>query len=122
MLSSSIASLSRYALTTKSGSSRAVKTKKASVIQQKKSLAQRYSTAAPNAKGPIGEIDAIMNKFELQQKTIVEQAEVQVSYCRCWLSATFPRCDGSHKAHNMATGTRFDLLESILSNYRVILT
>lgn len=28
----------------------------------------------------------------------------QVAYCRCWRSKTFPRCDGSHVAHNKATG------------------
>ncbi|CAK9311225.1 unnamed protein product [Citrullus colocynthis] len=25
-------------------------------------------------------------------------------YCRCWRSATFPLCDGSHVKHNKATG------------------
>jgi CDGSH-type Zn-finger protein len=24
--------------------------------------------------------------------------------CRCWRSSTFPKCDGSHVAHNKATG------------------
>lgn len=24
--------------------------------------------------------------------------------CRCWKSATFPNCDGSHVKHNEATG------------------
>jgi CDGSH-type Zn-finger protein len=24
--------------------------------------------------------------------------------CRCWKSKTFPKCDGSHVAHNKATG------------------
>jgi len=24
--------------------------------------------------------------------------------CRCWRSKTFPNCDGSHTAHNKATG------------------
>jgi len=28
----------------------------------------------------------------------------KVVYCRCWLSETFPKCDGSHMKHNKAVG------------------
>jgi CDGSH-type Zn-finger protein len=38
--------------------------------------------------------------------TAVKKAEVpdKAAFCRCWLSDKFPRCDGSHKKHNEATG------------------
>lgn len=43
---------------------------------------------------------------------IISQSEInaaiekndKVAYCRCWKSKTFPYCDGSHGAHNAATG------------------
>lgn len=28
----------------------------------------------------------------------------EVKFCRCWRSATFPFCDGSHEGHNLETG------------------
>ncbi|XP_022159571.1 CDGSH iron-sulfur domain-containing protein NEET [Momordica charantia] len=31
-------------------------------------------------------------------------AKPLTAYCRCWRSATFPLCDGSHVKHNKATG------------------
>ena len=38
--------------------------------------------------------------------TAVKKADVpdKAAFCRCWLSDKFPRCDGSHKKHNEATG------------------
>ncbi|XP_074647673.1 CDGSH iron-sulfur domain-containing protein 2-like [Tubulanus polymorphus] len=37
----------------------------------------------------------VMNIEDLGNKT---------AYCRCWKSKKFPYCDGSHTAHNKATG------------------
>ncbi|KAL0371602.1 UNVERIFIED_CONTAM: CDGSH iron-sulfur domain-containing protein NEET [Sesamum calycinum] len=35
---------------------------------------------------------------------VTELAKPLTAYCRCWRSATFPLCDGSHVKHNKATG------------------
>ncbi|KAG1678258.1 hypothetical protein FOA52_013878 [Chlamydomonas sp. UWO 241] len=34
----------------------------------------------------------------------VEDIKGKAVMCRCWKSATFPNCNGSHVAHNKATG------------------
>nr|CAG4641372.1 EOG090X0JRY [Eulimnadia texana] len=34
----------------------------------------------------------------------IEDINKKTSYCRCWRSATFPYCDGSHNKHNQVTG------------------
>lgn len=70
-----------------------------------KSFRQRYTTEAPTAKAQIADFPFVVNPSGLEQKSIVDQTLPLVSYCRCWLSSTFPKCDGSHKAHNLATGT-----------------
>ena len=31
-------------------------------------------------------------------------ASGEVKFCRCWKSAKFPFCDGSHDGHNLQTG------------------
>jgi CDGSH iron-sulfur domain-containing protein 2 len=36
--------------------------------------------------------------------TIDELESGKKVYCRCWLSGTFPLCDGTHQKHNDATG------------------
>ncbi|KAG7035586.1 CDGSH iron-sulfur domain-containing protein NEET [Cucurbita argyrosperma subsp. argyrosperma] len=35
---------------------------------------------------------------------VADLAKPLTPYCRCWRSATFPLCDGSHVKHNKATG------------------
>lgn len=35
---------------------------------------------------------------------VTDLAKPLTPYCRCWRSATFPLCDGSHVKHNKATG------------------
>ncbi|GMH19710.1 hypothetical protein Nepgr_021551 [Nepenthes gracilis] len=35
---------------------------------------------------------------------VTELSKPVTAYCRCWRSATFPACDGSHVKHNKATG------------------
>mmetsp|Transcript_32408 Transcript_32408/g.58868 ORF Transcript_32408/g.58868 Transcript_32408/m.58868 type:complete len:97 (+) Transcript_32408:75-365(+) len=31
-------------------------------------------------------------------------SQPKVAFCRCWLSKTFPHCDGSHAKHNKDNG------------------
>ncbi|UYV74825.1 CISD1 [Cordylochernes scorpioides] len=34
----------------------------------------------------------------------IEELGDKTCFCRCWRSKKFPLCDGSHNAHNEATG------------------
>lgn len=65
---------------------------------------RRLTTASSTDHTAVLENHVVMNKFGLEQKTIVQAEPTTVSFCRCWLSQTFPKCDGSHKHHNMLTG------------------
>ncbi|KAI3433392.1 hypothetical protein D9Q98_003208 [Chlorella vulgaris] len=57
------------------------------------------------ASGPINpdikkDVDKVVDSVSLNDL----DGKKQVSYCRCWRSATFPLCNGAHVAHNKASG------------------
>lgn len=72
---------------------------------QNKINRRALSTASDTTSTTASDNSLVMNKLGLEQKTVVAQEMPVTSYCRCWLSKTFPKCDGSHKAHNALTGT-----------------
>ncbi|KAL4859347.1 CDGSH iron-sulfur domain-containing protein NEET [Chlorella vulgaris] len=58
-----------------------------------------------SASGPINpdikkDVDKVVDSVSLNDL----DGKKQVSYCRCWRSATFPLCNGAHVAHNKASG------------------
>merc|ERR1712151_91658 len=62
-------------------------------------LAKEYETMEGESK--------INLKVDLDSPKVATMDEIEKGkkvYCRCWLSGTFPLCDGSHMGHNEATG------------------
>ncbi len=50
----------------------------------------------------------INTQIDLESKKVVNTIEMSENekkvFCRCWLSSTFPMCDGSHQKHNDKSG------------------
>mmetsp|Transcript_109000 Transcript_109000/g.307217 ORF Transcript_109000/g.307217 Transcript_109000/m.307217 type:complete len:164 (+) Transcript_109000:93-584(+) len=50
----------------------------------------------------------INTKIDLESPKVVTMEDLAPGekkvYCRCWLSKTFPLCDGAHAKHNKETG------------------
>ena len=65
-------------------------------------LAQRQFRSSRHAEGKIN------NKITPEVPKVVTKEDLKTGdkkvYCRCWLSGTFPLCDGAHAKHNEETG------------------
>jgi CDGSH-type Zn-finger protein len=50
----------------------------------------------------------VMNLNKLERMTTLKIDELskdkEIWLCRCWMSSTYPYCDGAHHAHNKETG------------------
>jgi CDGSH-type Zn-finger protein len=49
-------------------------------------------------------INHLMDLDSPKVASMVDQEGGKKVYCRCWLSKTFPECDGTHVGHNKACG------------------
>eukprot|EP00438_Fugacium_kawagutii_P023560 Skav205167 [mRNA] locus=scaffold2773:81758:82048:- [translate_table: standard] len=65
-------------------------------------LMQRQLRSGRHAEGKINQ------KIDPEVPKVVTKEDLKAGdkrvYCRCWLSGTFPLCDGAHAKHNEATG------------------
>lgn len=59
------------------------------------------ATTRINVKGVEKDKEVVITPIEMQQ---LPQNKKKIAFCRCWLSSRFPYCDGTHIAHNKATG------------------
>jgi CDGSH-type Zn-finger protein len=63
-------------------------------------LCGRASSRAYAPSLRVQDVDKVVDSVSLNDL----DGKKQVSYCRCWRSATFPLCNGAHVAHNKASG------------------
>ena len=53
---------------------------------------------------PPGEPTKRVEIIDIEDIQSEVKATGEVKFCRCWKSASFPFCDGSHDGHNLETG------------------
>eukprot|EP00667_Euglena_gracilis_P014711 EG_transcript_15277 len=60
----------------------------------------------PVARGTAGIINPAIEKEQVAVVDVVDGSAVKgtTAMCRCWLSGTWPNCDGAHAKHNAKTG------------------
>jgi len=70
------------------------------------SLRPSASRSRVIAKADAGQINPSIDKGNEKVAHTVSTKDIQGKYvaCRCWRSAKFPNCDGSHMKHNKETG------------------